>query len=149
MNSRRLGTQTTKKKEKDKTGEEKIECILAEEIDSLEKAVPGILQSHERQVDIHLVSFDELKGYIATDLCGVYPTMSNCGMKYILVLYDYDSNVTLAKATKTNKGEAITTAYESIYNELTEAGITPILQYLDNETSKEFITSIKKRNSKF
>ena len=62
--------------------------------------------------------------------------MSSRGMKYILVLYDYDSNAILVRATKNNKGEAITTAYKSIYNELTEAGIIPILQYLDNKTQR-------------
>ena len=98
MNARRSGTQSTKKEEKDKSGEEKMECILAEENNSLEKPIPGILQSRERQVGVHLVSFDELKGYIATDLCGVYPTMSNRGMKYILVLYNYDSNKIAARA---------------------------------------------------
>ena len=86
MNARRSGTQSTKKKEKEKVCEEKMKCILDEENNSLEKPIPGILQSRERRVDVHLVSFDELKGYIATDLCGVYPTMSNRGMKYILVL---------------------------------------------------------------
>ena len=75
MNACRLGTQTTKKKEKDKSGEEKMECILAKENNSLEKPVPGILQSLKRQVGVHLFSFDDLKGYIATDLCGVYSTM--------------------------------------------------------------------------
>ena len=127
----------------------KMKCILAEENDSLEKPVLGILQSRERQVGIHLMMFDKLKGYIATDLCGVYPTMSNQGMKYILVLYDYDSNAILARAMKKNKDQAITTVYKSIYNELTEAGIAPILQYLDNETSKELIALIKKNNLKF
>ena len=116
-----------------------MECILDEENNSLEKPVPGILQSRKRRVGVHLVSFDDLKGYIATDLCGVYPTMSNRGMKYILVLYDYDSNAILAKAMKTNKGQAITDAYDELHTELTDAGITPILQYLDNETSKELI----------
>ena len=82
------------------------------------------------------MTFDELKGYIATDLCGVYPTMSNCDIKYILILYDYNSNAILARAIKNNEGQAITTAYKSIYNKLMEAVITPILQYLDNETSK-------------
>ena len=81
-----------------------MECILDKEDNSLEKLVPGILQSRKRQVGIHLVSFDDLKGYIATDLCGVYPTMSNCNMKYILVHHDYDSNAILAKAMRTNKG---------------------------------------------
>ena len=95
------------------------------------------------------MSFDELKGYIATDLCGVYPTLSNRGMKYILVLYDYDSNAISARAMKSNKGEAIEKAYDAIYTELKEAGITPILQDLDNETSKEIIVSIKRKNLKF
>ena len=75
--------------------------------------------------------------------------MSNRGMKYILVFYDYDSNAILAKAMKNNKGQAITTAYKVLHNELTEAGITPILQYLDNETSIELIASIKIKNLKF
>ena len=126
-----------------------MECILAEENNLLEKPVPGILQSHKQRVGVHLVSFDDLKGYIAIDLCSVYPTMSNRGIKYILVLYDYYSNVILAKTMKSNKGQATTTAYKALHTILTEAGITPILQYLDNETSIELIASIKKKNLKF
>ena len=95
------------------------------------------------------MSFDELKRYIATDLCGVYPSISNRGMKYILFLYDYDSNVILAKAMKNNKGQAIITTYKALHDKLTEADITPILQYLNNETSKELIASIKRKNLKF
>ena len=59
--------------------------ILAEENLSLKKPVPGILQSRlqsrERRVGVHPVTFDDLKGYIATNLYSVYPTMSNRGMK--------------------------------------------------------------------
>ena len=95
------------------------------------------------------MTFDELKGYIATDLYGMYPIMSNRCIKYILVLYDYDSNLIVARAMKLNKGAAITEAYEWIYTELIEAGINPILQYLDNETSKELIALIKKKNLKY
>ena len=51
---------------KETKGEEKMERILAEN-NSVEKPVPGILQSHERGVGVHLSAFDELKGYIATD----------------------------------------------------------------------------------
>ena len=98
---------------------------------------------------VHLVTFNELKGYnIATDLCCVYPTMSNNrGMKYILILYDYDSNLITARPMQSNKGTAITEAYKYIYAELIETGITPILQYLDNKTSKESIASIIKTYS--
>ena len=70
-------------------------------------------------------------------------------MKYILVLYDYDRNLIAAQPIKSNKGTTITETYESIYAKLKEAGVTPILQYLDNETSKELIASIKRKNLKF
>ena len=46
---------------------------------------------------------------------------------------------------KSNKGAVITDTYELIYTELTEAGITPILQYLDNETSKESFAATKRK----
>ena len=50
---------------------------------------------------------------------------------------------------KLNEGAAIMEAYESIYAELTDTSIIPILQYLDNETSKELIASIKKNKLKY
>ena len=49
------------------------------------------------------------------------------------------------QAMKSNKGAVITDTYELIYTELTEAGITPILQYLDNETSKESFAATKRK----
>ena len=70
VNAQQSGTQTTKQKEK--AGEEKMEYILAKENDLLKKLVPSILQSRERQIGVHLVTFNELEGYIATDLYGVY-----------------------------------------------------------------------------
>ena len=70
-------------------------------------------------------------------------------MKYILVLYDYESNEILAKPMKTNKGQAITDVYDELHMKSTDADITPSLQYLDNKTSKELITSIKKKNLKY
>ena len=95
-----------------------MEDTLAEENASLAKPVLGILQSRKKRVGVHLITFDDLKGYIATNLCGVYPAMSNRSMKYILVLYDYNSNLISARPMKSNKGTAITEAYESIYTEL-------------------------------
>ena len=149
MNDWRSSTSTTKNKITDRTGKEKIECFLDEENNSLEKPVPGILQSQKRQVGVHLVSFDDLKKYTATHLCCMYPTMSNYGMKYILVLYDYVSNEILAEAMKTNKAQAITDVYDELHTKLTDAGIIPILQYLNNEISKELVVSIKSKNLKY
>ena len=96
-----------------------------------------------------MFEFDELKNFIATNLCEKYPTTSNKGMKYIFLLYDYNSNSIHAKAMKNNKGPTIIKAYEEVYNELSEAGITPVLQYLDNELSKDLIQCIKDKELKF
>ena len=62
--------------------------------------------------------------------------MSSWGMKYIFVLYDYDSNVILAAPMKSRKGSEMVKAFDECYQQLKTAGITPILQYLDNEVSK-------------
>ena len=95
------------------------------------------------------MAFDEVKGYIATDLYGRYQTMLNKGNKYIFVLYDYVSNLIAAKPMKYNKGAVIVQAYEEIYEELQEVGITSIIQYLDNVISNALIASIKSKNLKF
>ena len=50
---------------------------------------------------------------------------------------------------KSDKGAAITNAYELIYAKLIDAGIIPIQQYLDNETSKKLIASIKENDLKY
>ena len=81
----------------------------------------------------HLVTFDKLKWYIATDLYGMYPTMSNWGMKYILVLFDYKSNnLIAARLMKSHTEAIIIDSYKLIYTELADAGTTPTVQYLDN-----------------
>ena len=69
LNTRRSGMRTTNNIEK--VGEEELKDILAEENKLLGKSVARILQSRERQVGIHLVTFNELKGYITTNLYGV------------------------------------------------------------------------------
>ena len=89
-------------------------------------------------------------GQIASKSCTAQKvTMSNKGNKYIFVLYDYDSNLITAKPMKSNKGTAIVQAYEEIYEESQEAGITPTFQYLDSKITKELIASIKLKNLKF
>ena len=108
-----------------------------------------MLQTRNQRVGAHMIDFDELKKFIATNLCGKYPTTSNKGMKYIFILYDYDSNNIHAKAMKNNKGPSIIKAYKEVYNELSEAGITSVLQYLDKEISKDLIQCIKDKKLKF
>ena len=104
---------------------------------------PHILRRQAHQVGAHLITLPSLKGAIATDFCGRYPHTSNRGMQYVFVLYDYDSNAILAAPTKSRSGANMIKAYDYCYKQLTDAGITPILQYLDNEVSAALIESIK------
>ena len=71
-------------------------------------------------------------------------------MKYIFVLYyDYDSNVILAAPMKSQKGSDMAKAFDECYQQLKDAGVTPILQYLDNEVSKELIATIKDKKLQY
>ena len=63
LNARKSGTQSTRKKI-----DEEFTDILELENAALEISTPGILRNRERKVGIHLVSFYELKSYIATNL---------------------------------------------------------------------------------
>ena len=53
----------------------------------------------------------------------------------MLVLYEYDSNVILAKPMKNRTAKSIVAAYQTIHQLLVKRGLKPSLQHLDNEAS--------------
>jgi hypothetical protein len=63
-------------------------------------------REHNIQVTT-ILSFAELKGIIATDLQGSFPTTSGQGNSYVMVMYDYDSNTINAVAIKNRKKESL------------------------------------------
>jgi deoxyribodipyrimidine photolyase len=86
-----------------------------------------------------------LKGIIATDLPGRFPTTSAQGNAYVMVLYDFDSNTINAVAINNRKKVSLIKGYNEMYEDLKKAGINPVLHRLDNETSKELIKEIEKK----
>ena len=78
-------------------------------------------------------NFPNLKGHIATDFCGRFPDMSSRGMNYIFMLHECNSDTVLAAPTKSRKVPAMTAAHDQCYKQLTDAGLNPVLQHLDNE----------------
>jgi hypothetical protein len=52
---------------------------------------------------ISLVSTKVHNGKVYTDLAGAYPNTAYSGMKYMLVLYDYDSNAILVKPLRLSR----------------------------------------------
>jgi hypothetical protein len=87
----------------------------------------------------------EITGQISTDLTGRFPTTSSRGNKYILVLYDYDSNAILAEPMKSRTDSEHVRAYNHLHQYLVDRGFKPTLQKLDNEASTALKRTIKSK----
>jgi hypothetical protein len=123
-----------------------ISEIMNEELEP-EPVLPPPIRVTNRQhiVAVDIIPFEELKGIIATDLPGRFPTTSAQGNAYVLVMYDYDSNTINAVAIKNRKTASLVQGYNELFEDLKKAGINPVLHRLDNETSKELILEIEKK----
>ena len=83
-------------------------------------------------------------GQIYTDQTGAFPHYSSSGHRYIMVLYDFDSNAILAEPLTNKTAAEHLRAYKSLLAVLVARGLRPVLQRLDNEASdllKSFITA--------
>jgi hypothetical protein len=72
---------------------------------------------------------------IYSDLTGRLPTTSLSGNKYILILYDYDSNSFLSAPMKKRGDKEMVRAFDFLIQSLVLRGLKPHLQRLDNEAS--------------
>ena len=87
-------------------------------------------------VGITTIPFEELRGIIATDLTGQFPTTSGQGNVYILVMYDFDSNtINAIRIIKNRKIPSLVQGYNELFEDLSIriAGINPMLHQLDHE----------------
>jgi hypothetical protein len=75
-------------------------------------------------------------GQIYMDQTGIFPVVSSKGNKYIMILYDYDSNAILAKPIKDRTAPESLKAFQFMEQELAARGLQPKLMKLDNEESK-------------
>jgi hypothetical protein len=72
---------------------------------------------------------------IYTELTGRFPTTSLGGNKYILILYDYDSNSVLPAPMKNRVDKEMLHAFDLLIQSLIIRGLRQLLQRLDNEAS--------------
>jgi hypothetical protein len=85
-----------------------INDIMNEEIDpepTLDP--PQHITNRQHYVGVTTIAFKELKGIIATDLPGRFPTTSGQGNAYVMVLYDLDSNTINAVVSNKEQKERI------------------------------------------
>jgi hypothetical protein len=74
-------------------------------------------------------------GLIHSDLTCRFPTTSSKGNKYVLVLYDFDTNNILTEPMKSRGDQEMVRAYRKLIQELVDHGFKPRLQRLKNECS--------------
>ena len=74
-------------------------------------------------------------GKMYSDQTGNFFQASSKGNLSIMILYDYDSNAILAEPIKNRKAETLMAAYEKMHKYLTNRGMKPKTQILDNECS--------------
>jgi hypothetical protein len=75
-------------------------------------------------------------GQIYTDQTGRFPVVSRKCNKYIMILYDYDSNAILAQPVKDRTAPELLKAFQVMEQELVSRGLKPKLIKLDTEASK-------------
>ena len=75
----------------------------------------------------------QMTGQIYSDQTGRFPVTSSRGNKYIMIVYDYDSNAILSEPLKSRTENELLRAYTKLHTYLTDRGLKPVLQKLDNE----------------
>jgi hypothetical protein len=88
-------------------------------------------------------------GQIYTDQAGRFPVVSSKGNTYIMILYDYDSNVILAQPIKYRTSPELLKAFQVMEHELVARGLKPKLMKLDNEASKMLKTYLHQQDITF
>jgi hypothetical protein len=72
-----------------------------------------------------------------SDQTGQFPTCSQQGNKYIMVMVEINSNTILIEAMKSQKDEEMICAYNALLLQLKQAGIVPKKLVLDNKVSEK------------
>ena len=104
------------------------------------------LKKKLHDIGTFLIDGNDMKQLIAMDLPGRYPVTSARGHKYIMVMYDYDTNYINAVPLKSRKSSELVAAFKFCYDELKERGFTARVMRLDNEISTELIAAIGELN---
>ena len=90
-----------------------------------------------------IVDRNSKSGKAFHDLNGQFPHTSN---KYVLVLYDYDSNAILAELLKYRSSSEIKCAWLVLFEKLYRNGNAPKIYIMDNEASYDLKKACNKYN---
>ena len=91
----------------------------------------------------------EFIGKVSTDQTGRFPVTSSRISKYLMVLYDHDSNAILAEPLTSRNERELIRATCVLHAYLSDHSLTPQYQMLDNECPGGLKTFIRKASVKF
>ena len=74
-----------------------------------------------------------LSGFLCTNQTGAFPVTSNKGNRDVMVTHHFDTNAILARPLPSRSQLHLNKAFQSIYENLTDAGHAPTSIRLDNE----------------
>ena len=80
---------------------------------------------------------------------GRFPITSRKGSKYVMIVYEYDSNHIHGEPIKYQNAVYLTRANEKLHKMFTSRGLQPQLHILDNECSnifKKFMTKVNEKS---
>ena len=83
-----------------------------------------------------IIELDELNNKSYMDLCGRFPYTSSRGSKYLLIVYDHDSNLIEGIPLKSRNASEITEKWQILYDKITQNTVETTFWILDNEASK-------------
>ena len=91
----------------------------------------------------------ELTEKVSTDQTGRFPVTSSCGSKYLKVLYNHDSKTILADPLTSRNEHELIQATRVLHAYLSDRGLTPQYQMLDNECPGGPKTFLREASVKF
>ena len=86
----------------------------------------------DRREKAAFVTMYDAREHSYSDQTGQFVIPSSSGNKYVMVLYDFDSNAILVKSFASKSAVTIRNTFESLFNRLCAAGHRPALHRLDN-----------------
>ena len=92
--------------------------------------------------DVYITSYN-VRETMFSDQTGQFPTRSQRGNKYIMVMVEIDSNAILVEPMKSRKDAEMIRAYDALLLRLKRAGIVPKKHVLDNEVSENMKNHIR------
>ena len=100
-------------------------------------------QLHGKKVHDVYTEMYKVRKTMFSDQTSQFPTCSQHGNKYIMVMVEIDSNAIIVKPMKSHKDAEMIRAYDVLLNQLKRVGIVPKKQVIDNKVSENMKNLIR------